>query len=182
MKIEPLPLDGLFRIIPEPVHDIRGLFARCFSSSALAAAGLETEFVEWSVSNNIRGGTLRGLHFQAAPHLETKLVQCVRGAIFDVAVDLRPNSPTRGKWYAVELSAANRHMLYIPKGFAHGYQTLADDTEILYYISEVYHPEASRGIRWNDPDLAITWPPAPERIMSERDAKLPLLAELDAGI
>src|SRR5262249_54670662 len=120
MKLEALPL-GLFRLVPEPIHDARGFFARCFSRSALDAAGLVTDLQEWSFSYNARRGTLRGLHWQAAPYFETKLVQCTRGAVFDVAVDIRGCSSTRGRWHAVELSAENRHILYIPKGFAHGF-------------------------------------------------------------
>jgi dTDP-4-dehydrorhamnose 3,5-epimerase len=178
MKLEALPL-GLFRLVPAPVYDARGFFARCFSRSALDAAGLVTDFPEWSLSYNARRGTLRGLHWQAAPHLEAKLVQCTRGAVFDVAVDIRSRSPTRGQWHAVELSAKNRHILYIPKGFAHGFQTLTDDAELLYHISEAFRPEYARGVRWNDPTFAIAWPVIDDRILSERDTALPLFAELD---
>jgi dTDP-4-dehydrorhamnose 3,5-epimerase len=178
MKLEALPL-GLFRLVPELVHDARGFFARCFSRSALDAAGLVTDLPEWSLSYNARGGTLRGLHWQAAPYLEIKLVQCIRGAIFDVVVDIRSRSSTRGQWQAVELSAENRHILYIPKGFAHGFQTLTDDTELLYHISEPFRPEYACGVRWNDATLAIDWPPVDERILSDRDMALPFFAELD---
>jgi dTDP-4-dehydrorhamnose 3,5-epimerase len=179
MKLEALPL-GLFRLVPEFVHDVRGFFARCFSRSVLDATGLITDFPEWSLSYNARRGTLRGLHWQAAPYFEAKLVQCTRGAVFDVAVDIRSGSPTRGQWHAVELSAENRHALYIPKGFAHGFQTLTDDTELLYHISEVFRPEYACGVRWNDPTLAIDWPEIGERrILSDRDAALPFITELD---
>jgi dTDP-4-dehydrorhamnose 3,5-epimerase len=123
-------------------------------------------------------GTLRGLHFQAAPHEEIKLVRCTRGAIFDVVVDLRPGSPTRAKWVGVELTANNRASLYIPAGFGHGFQTLTDDTEVLYHISEPYRQEAARGVRWDDADLAIVWPKATERLISERDRSLPTLRDL----
>src|SRR5262245_41264191 len=178
MKLETLPL-GLFRLIPELVHDARGFFARCFSRSPLDRANLVTDFPEWSLSYNARRGTLRGLHWQAAPYFEAKLVQCTRGAVFDVAVDIRVGSSTRGQWYAVELSAENRHILYIPKGFAHGFQTLIDDTELFYHISEAFQPEYARGVRWNDPTLAIGWSAVGERILSARYTALPFLAELD---
>ena len=178
MKLEALPL-GLFRLVPELVHDARGFFGRCFSRSPLDAAGLVTDFPEWSLSYNTRRGTLRGLHWQAAPYLEAKLVQCIRGAVFDVVVDIRNRSSTRGQWHAVQLSAENRHILYIPKGFAHGFQTLTDDTELLYHISEPFRPEYARGVRWNDAALAIDWPTVDERILSDRDMALPFLAELD---
>jgi dTDP-4-dehydrorhamnose 3,5-epimerase len=178
MNLEALPL-GLFRLVPTLVYDARGFFARCFSRSALDAVGLSTDFPEWSLSYNARRGTLRGLHWQAAPYVEAKLVQCTRGAIFDVAVDIRSRSSTRGQWHAVELSAENRHILYIPEGLAHGFQTLTDDTEVLYHISEVFRPEYARGVRWNDPTLAIGWPAIDERILSDRDMALPFLVELD---
>jgi dTDP-4-dehydrorhamnose 3,5-epimerase len=178
MRIEALPLAGLHVFVPEPVSDIRGSFARCFSRAQLAEAGLVADFDEWSLSYNIRSGTVRGLHWQAAPHVETKLVQCVRGAVFDVAVDLRTGSPTLGRWHALELSAENRLTYYIPQGFAHGFQTLTDNAEVLYHISTPYHPEAARGVRWNDPDVSIRWPEAEHRVISERDAALPYLAEL----
>jgi len=125
------------------------------------------------VSFNKRGGTLRGLHYQAAPHEETKLVRCTSGAIFDVIVDLRPDSPTRAAHYAVILSAANRRMLYVPRGFAHGFQTLQDDTEVAYQMSEFHHPESQRGVRWDDPAFGIAWPPVAERIITERDRSYP---------
>lgn len=177
MKVEALPL-GLFRLVPEPVVDRRGFFARLYDGAMMKAAGLKTHFSQWSVSYSARRGTLRGLHWQAAPYFETKLVQCIRGAVFDVAVDIRPDSPTRGRWHAVELSAENRHLFYVPDGFAHGFQTLTDDVEFLYHISEPFRADCARGIRWDDPDIAIQWPEAPERILSERDASLPCLAEL----
>jgi dTDP-4-dehydrorhamnose 3,5-epimerase len=130
------------------------------------------------VSFNGRRGTLRGLHFQAPPHEEIKLVSCTRGAVFDVAVDVRPGSPSRGKWVGVELSADNRAAIYIPAGFAHGFQTLTDDAEVRYHISETYRPEAARGVRWDDPELAIAWPNIQERVISSRDLALPRLRDL----
>jgi dTDP-4-dehydrorhamnose 3,5-epimerase len=132
----------------------------------------------WSVSFNNRRGTLRGLHFQAPPQEETKLVSCTRGAIFDVAIDLRVGSPSRGKWVGVELNADNRCSCYIPAGFAHGFQTLTDDAEVRYQISERYRPEAARGVRWDDPDLAIVWPKADQRVISGRDQTLRRLRDL----
>lgn len=176
MRLQPLGLDGLFLIEPEPIPDTRGFFARCFSADILRAAGLVADFPEWSLSYNQKRGTLRGLHWQAEPYAETKLVQCIRGAIFDVAVDVRPNSPTRGRWIGLELSAENRNLFYIPAGFAHGFQTLTDDAEVYYHISEPFRPEASRGVRWNDPAIGVTWPPADRRIMSARDEGLPELS------
>ena len=178
MKLEPLPLTGLFLLTPEPIADNRGFFARTFSRDALAAKGLCADYPEWSISYNARQGTLRGLHWQAAPSLEVKLVQCIRGAVFDVAVDVRPDSTTRGRWQAVELSADNRQSVYIPAGFAHGFQTLSDDSEIMYHISASYRPEASRGVRWDDPDLAISWPAVGQRVISERDAALPYFSAI----
>ncbi len=178
MILEQLALEGMYCLTPEPSWDDRGFFARCFSRDVLAAKGLCTDFPEWSLSYNVRRGTLRGLHWQAPPHLEVKLVQCVRGAVFDVAVDMRPSSPSFGKWVALELSTENRRMAYIPAGFAHGFQTLTDTSELLYHISHPYRPESGRGVLWSDPDLAIAWPPAAERILSERDACLPVLAAL----
>lgn len=179
MRLEALPLAGLHRVIPAPIEDNRGFFARCYSRDMLAGAGLVTEWPEWSLSYNARRGTLRGLHWQAAPAPEAKLVQCIRGAVFDVAVDLRPDSPSRGRWHGLELTAENRNVFYIPQGFAHGFQTLTDSAELLYHISEPFRPECARGVRWNDPDLAIDWPDAQERVLSERDARLPLFAELE---
>ena len=135
-------------------------------------------YPQWSVSFNAARGTQRGLHFQAPPHEEIKLVSCTRGAVFDVAVDVRAGSRSRGRWVGVELSADNGSTLYIPAGFAHGFQTLTDDAQVLYHISERYHPEASHGVRWDDPDLAIAWPQAEHRVISSRDRALPRLCEL----
>lgn len=178
MKLEPLDLDGAHLLVPEPNADHRGFFARSFSAAQLAEAGLETEFPEWSLSYNARAGTLRGLHWQAPPHLEVKMVRCVRGAVHDVIVDLRPGPSSYGRWTAVTLSAGNRHTLYVPAGFAHGFQALEDHSELMYYISEPFRPDAARGVRWNDPELGIDWPDPDAAILSERDAALPLLSEL----
>ena len=159
----------------EPFLDERGSFARIWASEELAAQGLTATLAQCSISRNVRAGTIRGLHFQEAPHEEAKLVRCIRGAMFDVAVDLRSGSLTRGQWFGVELSAENGRALYVPEGCAHGFQTLVDDTEVLYLISTPYVPAAQAGVRWDDPALAITWPDAPTRTISERDAAWPLL-------
>jgi len=173
MKFLPTALPPLTIIEPEPITDERGLFARTWCREEFRAHGLDSDLAQCSVSANRRRGTLRGLHYQVAPRAEAKLVRCTAGAIIDVALDLRPESPTRGRWLAVALSARDRRMLYIPKGFAHGFQTLEDDTEVFYQISESYDPACARGVRWDDPAFAIRWPEAPGRILSARDASYP---------
>jgi dTDP-4-dehydrorhamnose 3,5-epimerase len=167
----PLHLAGAYRIEPQLIADDRGAFARRFCADTFRAHGLESDLVQRSISFNARAGTLRGMHYQTL-HLETKLVRCTRGAVFDVMVDLRDGSATYGQWHGDELSADNRMMLYIPKGFAHGFQTLVDDTEIDYEITPAYVPGADSGFRFDDPSLAINWPIA-DVIMSERDKFLP---------
>jgi dTDP-4-dehydrorhamnose 3,5-epimerase len=171
------PLDGLLLIELDPFEDERGSFARTFDHDAFTARGLHTAFPQWSTSFNRHAGTLRGLHYQADPHGETKLVRCTRGAVFDVAVDLRPGSPTRGRWWSVELSADNNRQVYVPVGFAHGFQTLVDGSEILYAMGANFVAEHQRGARWDDPAFAIAWPAPPagrERVISERDRSHPL--------
>src|SRR3954447_5322499 len=158
MQFEPLRLAGAYRITLEPHADDRGFFARRFCAAEFSEQGLAADFVQRSISFNIRRGTLRGLHFQAAPHGETKLVRCTRGAVFDVVVDIRQDSASFGRWHAETLTADNRLILYIPEGFAHGFQTLEDGTELDYEIMPTYVAEAARGIRWDDPDIAIAWP------------------------
>lgn len=175
MIFTPLPLAGAFRIEPQRAADERGYFARLWCKEEFAARGLTTSFVQSSISYNRHRGTLRGLHYQLPPHAETKLVRCIRGAAFDVIVDLRPASATCGGHYACELTAENQLALYVPAGFAHGFQTLADDTELLYEISEPYAPDFARGIRWNDESLAIRWP-LDDLIVSSRDRSLPNFA------
>ena len=165
-------LPGVWVIDPEPSADERGFFARTWCAREFEARGLTAELAQCSVSWNRARGTVRGLHYQAAPHAEAKLVRCTRGAIHDVALDLRSNSPTRHRWAAVELNADNRRMLFVPEGVAHGFQTLVDDTEVFYQISEFYSPEHSRGVRWDDPAFGIAWP-QDERTMSERDRRYP---------
>jgi dTDP-4-dehydrorhamnose 3,5-epimerase len=158
-----------------PNADERGSFARVYCAREFAAAGLPTEFVQHSVSRNARKGTLRGLHFQAAPHAEDKIVRVGRGAIFDVIVDLRPGSPSYRAWEGFELSASNDRQLYVPKGFAHGFQTLEDDSEIHYLISPFYEPGAGSGVRYDDPAFGIAWP-LPVSSISEKDKGWPLLS------
>lgn len=160
------------------MEDERGFFSRLFCTDTFLQHGLCTDYPQWSISFNKIRGTLRGLHFQAPPHEEIKLVSCSRGAIFDVAVDLRLGSPSRGKWLGVELSADNRSLFYIPAGFAHGFQTLTDDAEVRYQISKRHFPEAARGVHWDDSDLAIHWPKAEQRVISSRDQTLPNLRDL----
>lgn len=165
-------LPGAFVVEPEPVEDDRGWFARIYDENEFEARGLASLFVQSSVAFNKESATLRGLHYQEALHAEAKLVRCVRGAVHDVIVDLRADSSTFKRWTAVELSAANGRMLYVPEGFAHGYLTLEDATETLYLISVPYAPEAARGVRWDDRALGIEWPHDP-RVMSEKDKAWP---------
>lgn len=151
-------LKGAFIIEPEFLRDERGFFARTWCRQEFTSHGLNPRLVQCNISFNRRKGTLRGMHYQATPHAEAKLVRCTRGSIYDVIIDLRPESPTFKQWAASELTESNRLMLYIPEGFAHGFQTLEDDTEVFYQMSEFYHPESARGIRWDDPAFLITWP------------------------
>jgi len=166
-------LRGAFLIDLEPSSDERGFFARTWCRREFGAQGLETNLAQCSVSFNARAGTLRGLHYQAPPCEEVKIVRCTSGALFDVIVDLRPESPTYTKHYSVTLSSLNRRMLYVPRGFAHGFQTLEDDTEVFYQMSEFYEPEYSRGARWNDPAFGIVWPAVEHRIINARDEAYP---------
>jgi len=163
---------GAYVIELERLEDERGFFARTFCRREFAARGLNPALVQCSVSYSPRKGTLRGLHYQAPPHEEAKLVRCTRGAIWDVAVDLRPDSPTYGKHAGVELTAENRKQLYVPEGCAHGFLTLTDDTEVAYQMSQFYEPTAARGVRWNDPALSIPWP-GEVVVINERDASYP---------
>jgi dTDP-4-dehydrorhamnose 3,5-epimerase len=163
------PLRGAFVMEIEPRPDDRGYFARTYCEEELAAQGVAPRIVQCNVSFNHRRGTLRGLHYQIAPHEEAKIVSCIQGAIFDVIVDLRAGSPTYGRWTSVELTAASHRMLYVPEGFAHGFQTLTDEATVYYQMSAFYRPEAARGLRWDDPALGISWPLA-DPILSPRDA------------
>lgn len=166
-------LNGAYIIEPERFEDERGFFARAWSAKELTALGAVGQFVEANFAYNHKRGTLRGLHWQAAPHEQAKLVRCTRGSIFDVAVDLRPESVTYGQWASVELSAANRLLFYVPDGFAHGYLTLEDDSEVLYLVTSDFAPASSRGARWNDPALGIRWPDVGTLIINERDNSYP---------
>lgn len=152
--------------------DERGFFARVFCSTEMAAAGLEAQFPQSSVSRNSRAGTLRGMHYQDPPHAEIKLVRCTSGKIYDVALDIRPSSSSFGRWFSIELSAENGLSLYIPQGFAHGFLTLEANTEVHYQITPSFVPGLGKGVRWNDPRFAIEWPVA-DPIMSGRDASYP---------
>jgi dTDP-4-dehydrorhamnose 3,5-epimerase len=169
MIIHGTPLDGLSVVEQERVSDDRGFFARTYDVETLGPV------VQMSTSFNARAGTLRGLHYQAAPHGEAKLVRCTRGAVWDLALDIRRYSPTRHRWHAVEISEDNGLALFIPSGFAHGFQTLVDETEVLYAMSTPYVAEAGRGVRWDDPAFGIEWPAPPPggRTISARDASYP---------
>ncbi len=175
MNFTESPLAGAYIVDVNRLEDERGFFARSFCVEEFRGLGLATEMSQCSVSFNALRGTLRGLHFQAAPHEEEKLVRCTRGAVFDVIVDIRPESPTYRRYFGAELTAENQRALYIPKGFAHGFLSLVDETELYYMISVAHVPGAARGLRWNDPALNINWP-FPPRVISNRDAEFPLLA------
>jgi dTDP-4-dehydrorhamnose 3,5-epimerase len=169
-------LEGVLLVDPELLTDERGGFARTFCTEEFAEHGLDARVVQSNISLNARAGTLRGMHYQADPHGEAKLVRVTSGAIFDVAVDLRPSSPTYLQWFGTELSSQNQRALWIPVGCAHGFQTLHDDSEVLYLMSAPYVPGAGRGVRWDDPAFGIEWPAPPSggmRTMSERDATYP---------
>lgn len=161
-------LQGAFIVDLEIRRDDRGYFARSFCANEFAAHGLSSHFVQANESYNVKKGTLRGMHYQLPPHAETKLVSCIRGALLDVILDIRQESPTFGQSFGAKLSAENRRMLYVPKGFAHGYITLVDQTEALYLVDEFYAPSHERGIRYNDPTFAIQWP-FPPTVISDKD-------------
>jgi dTDP-4-dehydrorhamnose 3,5-epimerase len=165
-------LSGAFLIEPERRQDDRGFFARTWCQQEFEAHGLGTQWVQCNLSFNKQKGVLRGMHYQIAPYAETKLIRCTMGTIYDVIIDLRPESPTFRQWLAVELTADDRRMLFIPAGFAHGFQTLADETEVFYQMSQFYAPEYARGVRWDDPAFKVSWP-AEQRIISERDRGFP---------
>ena len=180
MQFTETELKGVWLIEPTPIVDDRGSFTRLFCEKEMADCGLATRFVQHSRAHSVKKGTLRGLHFQEDPYAEVKLVSCVRGAIFDVVVDMRANSPTRYQWLGFELTPANMRQVYIPAGFAHGLQTLTDDTEGSYLISQFYTPHASTGVRYNDPAFSINWPLMPTA-MSERDRTWPLVKQRTAA-
>ena len=173
MRFTETPLGGVWLIEPDRIEDDRGFFARTYDREEFIAHGLDPAVVQCNTSFNARRGTLRGMHLQADPHGEPKLVRCTRGAIFDVAVDLRPDSPTHTAWFGAELSAENGHALYIPAGLAHGFQTLQDASEVLYMMGHEYVAPAATGVRWNDDVFAIAWPEVAERVISSRDQAYP---------
>jgi dTDP-4-dehydrorhamnose 3,5-epimerase len=169
MKFVATPLAGAYVIELEPAFDERGFFARTWCRDEFAAHGLNSDLSQCSLSWNKRKGTLRGLHYQHTPYQEAKLVRCCSGSIYDVIVDLRPESPTFKKWFAAELTACNHKMLYVPEGMAHGFQALEDGSTVFYQITEPYRPEYAGGVRWNDPQFHVPWP-LPDPILSPRDA------------
>jgi dTDP-4-dehydrorhamnose 3,5-epimerase len=172
MIVQPAKLPGVYEIRIEPHIDERGFFARSWCRDEFAAHGLDPRLVQCNISFNSRKGTLRGMHYQGEPHPETKLVRCTRGAIYDVIVDLRPEAATFKQWVGLCLTAANRNAAYIPPGCAHGFLTLEEETEVFYQMSEFYHPELARGVRWDDPAFGIVWPAAVE-VISARDRTYP---------
>ena len=173
MRFHETPVHGAFLLEPTLIPDDRGCFAEAFHAEQFAARGLDVDVAQVNISFNDRRHTLRGLHYQVAPHEETKIVRCVRGSVFDVVLDLRRDSPTFLAWHGVELSAGNRLGLYVPQGCAHGYQTLEDGTEVHYLVSTYYAPAHYRGVRWNDPQFGIRWPDAPVRHLHPRDESYP---------
>ncbi len=172
MKFTETKIKGAFVIEPERLEDERGFFARVWDRQEFKAHGLSADLAQCSISFNSKKGTLRGMHFQAMPHAENKLVRCTLGALFDVILDLRPESPAFKEWFSVELTADNRKMLYIPEGVAHGFQALSDNTEVFYQISESHHPEQARGVKWDDPAFKIKWP-LPVSVISAKDSTYP---------
>ena len=172
MKLAATSLEDAYVIEPELIVDERGFFARSWCERELETLGLKAIRVQSNVAFSHTAGTVRGMHYQAAPHQEVKLVRCTRGAVWDVIVDLRPHSPTHGQWIGVELTEDNHKMVYAPEGFAHGYQTLTANSEIVYHTSAFYAPDAARGVRFDDPAFAITWP-LEVRVISSRDRTWP---------
>jgi dTDP-4-dehydrorhamnose 3,5-epimerase len=166
------PIPNVVELKLEERCDERGFFARTWCQQEFEDHGLNSRLVQCSISSNRRRGTLRGMHYQSSPHAEAKLVRCTKGSVFDVVLDLRPTSPTYKKWHSVVLTADAHNMIYVPEGCAHGFLTLADDSEILYQMSEFYHPESAQGVRWNDPAFQIAWPSEAE-LISERDRSYP---------
>lgn len=173
MKFNETSIRGVFLIDLDLMKDDRGFFARTYCRQKFSEFGLNPQLEQCNLSYNLKKGTLRGMHFQVSPHAEAKLVRCIRGSIYDVVIDLRPDSPTFEKWQGFELSDKFPQMLYIPEGCAHGFQTLEDNTEVFYQMSYFFVPEAARGIRWNDPHFKIEWPPD-NRIISPKDQSYPL--------
>lgn len=166
-------LKGAFIIEMEPIKDMRGFFARAWCKKEFEEHGLKPYLVQANITFSREKGTLRGMHYQVAPYQEAKLVRCLKGALFDVIIDLRPDSPTYREWIDIELAEDNYKMLYVPEGFAHGYQTSEDNTEVFYQVSQFYCPESERGIRWNDPAFGIRWPQTQDLVISKKDKKWP---------
>jgi len=169
LKFTETQLKGAYIIEPELIRDERGFFARSWCQKEFTERGLNSNLVQCNISFNLKKGTLRGMHYQAKPHEEAKLVRCTMGAIYDVIIDLRPESPTFKQWVAVELTAENRKMLYIPEGMAHGFQTLVDNTEVFYQMSEFYQAESASGVRWNDPAFNVEWLIKQDLVISKKD-------------
>lgn len=169
MKFTETKLRGAYIVELETINDERGFFARSWCEKEFAEHGLNSKLVQCNISFNQKKGTLRGMHYQAKPYEEAKLVRCTQGAIYDVIIDIRQDSPTFKQWLGIELTAENRQMLYIPEGFAHGFQTLVDNTEVFYQMSEFYYAESARGIRWGDPQIGIKWLITDNLIISEKD-------------
>lgn len=178
--ITPLAIPEVLLITPRRHGDARGWFTETWSRKTLAEAGIDADFVQDNQAFNARKGTVRGLHFQKAPHPQAKLVRVLRGAILDVAVDVRTGSPTYGRWVAAELTAERGEQLFVPRGFAHGYSTLTDDCELAYKVDGLYAPATEGGVIWNDPDLAIDWRVEGEAVLSDKDKVLPRLKDLGA--
>ncbi len=173
MRFQETTLPGVFLVSSEGLEDDRGWFARTFCRREFARQGLNPRVAQCNLSRNRKKGTLRGMHYQEAPHGEAKLIYCLRGSLYDVAVDLRRDSPTFRQWEAFVLRADEPRFLYLPEGTAHGFQTLEDDTEVFYQMSAFYHPESGRGVRWDDPAFGIVWPPVEQRIISQKDQTWP---------
>ena len=166
-------LKDAFIIEMEPIKDMRGFFARAWCKKEFEKHGLKSTLVQANITFSRERGTLRGMHYQVAPYQEAKVVRCIKGAVFDVIIDLRPDSPTYREWVGIELTQDNYKMLYVPEGFAHGYQTSEDNTEVFYQVSQFYRPQSERGIRWNDPAFGISWPHTQNLVISEKDEKWP---------
>lgn len=178
MQVEKTALAGVVIVTPQRFGDDRGWFVETFNAARMAAAGISVGFVQDNHSMSARVGTLRGLHYQKPPHAQDKLVRCSRGAIFDVAVDIRVGSPTYGQWVGAELSAENGRQLLVPKGFLHGFVTRVADTEVQYKCSDVYAPDCDAGVRWNDPDIGIDWGLPGDPVLSGKDQVQPFLKEI----
>jgi len=174
MKFIKTKLEGAYIIEIEKMTDERGFFARSWCEKEFTEHGLNSKLVQCNISFNQKKGTLRGMHYQAKPYEEAKLVRCTQGAIYDVIIDIRPDSPTFQQWLGIELTAENRQMLYIPEGFAHGFQTLVNNTEVFYQMSEFYYTKSAKGIRWDDPQIGIKWLITDNLIISEKDKSYPI--------